>query len=95
MDQGGTFNLELMLEVMEDVKKERLRQFWLWGNQKHDWAEWLPILGEEFGEVCQAIGGEVFGEQKETDADNLYEELIQLAAVAIQMAELYRIKAAA
>lgn len=88
-------NMEITALVMKDVKLERIRQFMKWGNQNHDWGEWLPILGEEFGEVCQAIAFEMFGPQKETDADDLYEELIQLAAVAIQMAEHYRKKAVA
>lgn len=37
------------------------------------------ILGEEFGEVCHAIN--------ENDDDNLREELIQVAAVAVAMVE--------
>lgn len=75
-----------MSEVNREVFKERLRQNEKWGRQSHAYGRWLAILGEEFGEVCQAMQQ---GSQssKETDADNLYEELIHVAAVASAFAE--------
>lgn len=66
--------------------KERIRQIELWGNQYHSYAFWYTILGEEFGEVGQAIQqGSVA--HKSTDSDDLYTELIQVAAVAMAIAE--------
>lgn len=75
-----------MTAVNIDVYRERKRQNELYGNQEHDNGKWLAILGEEFGEVCQAMqqGSEA---SKETDADDLYTELIHVAAVASAMAE--------
>ncbi|WP_051590892.1 MazG-like family protein [Bacillus sp. UNC438CL73TsuS30] len=79
---------ELMTQVNLDVFYERLRQNDLWGLQRHNWGKWLGILGEEFGEVCQAINKIHFPKDaKPTDASNLYEELIHVAAVASAIAE--------
>lgn len=76
----------LMQVVNQDVIKERFRQNEKWGIQRHEYGYWLAILGEEFGEVCQAIQqGSVAS--KETDADDLYTELIHVAAVASAIAE--------
>lgn len=74
--------------VMDDVWMERVRQNKKWGIQRHDLGVWLAILGEEYGEVCQAVQKHVgLISYKETDADNLYEELIHVAAVAVAIAE--------
>lgn len=78
----------LMIVVNDDVLEERARQNEKWGLQRHDLGKWLGILGEEFGEVCQAINRIHFPSgAKETDADDLYEELTHLAAVASAIAE--------
>lgn len=75
-----------MRKVNSDVLIERERQNEKWGLQRHDYGYWLAILGEEFGEVCQAIQqGSVAS--KDTDADDLYTELIHVAAVASAIAE--------
>jgi len=77
--------------VLYDIIHERERQNRKWGIQRHSLGEWLGILGEEFGEVCQAINRIHFPrDAKETDADNLYEELIHVAAVAVAIAEQLR-----
>jgi NTP pyrophosphatase (non-canonical NTP hydrolase) len=75
-----------ILEVNGQVLVERTRQNEKWGRQYHDYGGWLAILGEEFGEVCQAMQQGSFS-SKETDADNLFEELIHVAAVASAFAE--------
>lgn len=75
-----------VLEVLSDVGKERDRQNVLWGKQRHEYGTWLTILVEEVGEVAQAMQKQKnWG--KETDSDNLYEELIHVAAVAVAIAE--------
>lgn len=77
-----------MTEVNMAVFYERLRQNSKWGLQRHDWGKWLGILTEEFGEVGQAINRIHFPDgAKPTDADDLYKELIHVAAVASAMAE--------
>lgn len=40
--------------AFRDVWEERIRQDSKWGPQTHDPRAWLTILGEEFGEACQA-----------------------------------------
>jgi NTP pyrophosphatase (non-canonical NTP hydrolase) len=72
--------------VMQDVDIERNRQNAKWGRQRHDDGDWLKILAEEFGEVAQAMQQDM-GWGKDSDASNQYTELIQLAAVAVAMAE--------
>ncbi|WP_147536081.1 MazG-like family protein [Bacillus marasmi] len=80
--------MELEESVLVDVAAERLRQNAMWGKQRHPLGVWLAILGEEFGEVAQAMQGHMgLASFKESDADDLYGELIQLAAVAVAIAE--------
>lgn len=76
----------LRTEVMMDVDAERSRQNEKWGRQRHSYGEWLKILVEEVGEVAQAMqkGNEWV---KDSDSSNLYEELIQVSAVAQAVAE--------
>ena len=57
------------------VNTERQRQLSLWGDQSHHPSDWLSILGEEYGEVCQAYNS--------NNLENYKTELIQVAAVAI------------
>lgn len=79
-------NLQNRTKAINDIHKERERQIAKWGHQYHNFAYWYAILGEEFGEVGQAIQkGSVA--HKHSDADDLYKELIQVAAVATAMAE--------
>lgn len=77
---------ELMKKVNAAVLKERMRQNRKWGIQRHSHGDWLKILIEEVGEVAQAMQKHK-GWAKETDANDLYEELIHVAAVASVMAE--------
>ncbi|UOQ93391.1 MazG-like family protein [Halobacillus shinanisalinarum] len=74
------------IEVLDDIRRERIRQEKKWGKQRHDYPFWLTILTEEVGEVAQAMqqGSVAY---KQSDSDDLYEELIQVAAVATAIAE--------
>ena len=76
-------------EVVWDIVRERTRQNKKWGIQRHDYPFWLTILTEEVGEVAQAMqkGSVAY---KQSDADDLYKELIQVAAVATAIAEQVR-----
>lgn len=40
--------------VLLAVRHEREHQEGKWGAQHHSVMEWLSILGEEYGEACQA-----------------------------------------
>lgn len=74
-------DLRLLVEVRKDVNDELGRQRDKWGVQRHDNGRWLAILVEEVGESAQAMqeGSEAY---KESDADDLYKEIVQVAAVA-------------
>lgn len=62
-----------------DVRKERTRQEVLWGGRHNSLLKWSCILMEECGELAQAI--------LDKDQDQVYEELVQVAAVAVAWGE--------
>lgn len=65
--------------AMHSVIQEMHSQDDMWGaNRDMHHLEWLPILGEEFGEVSKAI----------LENSNIREELVQVAAVALQWIEM-------
>lgn len=70
--------------VMWDIREERDRQDQKWGEQNHDDMTWTAILGEEVGEACQAALHDRFGGDH---AGTLREELVHVAAVAMQWIE--------
>lgn len=65
--------------AVEHILAERQRQLDKWGEQAHHDTFWAVIEGEEFGEVCRAIF--------DHDDAHLYEEVVQVAAVALAWAE--------
>ena len=69
------------------VDKERNRQDEKWGEQNHPPQFWSGILGEEFGEYCQAVNETVFNngptEREKGGFDNMMKELSHVAAVAV------------
>lgn len=76
-----------MKKVIDDVIKERFRQIDIHGHQEDNTnSKWLVIALEEFGEIAQALQKDTPA-AKYTDADNLYEEIIQAAASLIKWAE--------
>jgi len=87
---------DLQAIVLNDVMKERVRQDAKWGVQDHEPARYLMILGEEFGEACQAGCDVTWPPKNDPYAPGLYErlrmdafrkELIHTAAVAVAMIE--------
>lgn len=60
---------------------EMQRQETRWGIQDHGPDTWYRILGEEVGEIAKALN--------ESQGSEYYTECIQVAAVAIHMAESY------
>ena len=76
--------------VLKEVLDERINQENKWGEQNHHPAEWLSILGEEFGEVCKAVCEAHFtGYNSTGNWDNYRKELIQVAAVTVSMIECH------
>lgn len=77
---------EMLSNVFDEIKQERIRQDAKWGEQNHSPNDWLMILGEEFGEVCKAALEAKFGKGTLREYRN---ELIQVAAVSIAMIECF------
>jgi NTP pyrophosphatase (non-canonical NTP hydrolase) len=67
-----------------DVLEERGRQTETWGVQSLSWPEWILILTEEVGGAAQAASVVHWNGAK---LDHLREELVQVAAVAVQIVE--------
>ena len=70
--------------VSEDVYSEIKKQDKKWGADRNlDYFQWNTILTEEVGEFSQAALHTKFGGK---EAGRMYEEIIQVAAVAMQIA---------
>jgi hypothetical protein len=70
-----------MRGIIDAIKRERKLQDSTWGEQNHDDDMWAVILGEEYGEVCNAILAQPLC------TVSLKSELVQVAAVAIAWLE--------
>lgn len=72
--------------IYTDIDTERDSQDAKWGNQHHSMPVWSAILSEECGEVAEAALRVAFHGEDDHLA-HLREELVQVAAVAVQMIE--------
>jgi NTP pyrophosphatase (non-canonical NTP hydrolase) len=73
-------------QIIRDIRKERMRQDRKWGEQNHPLEKWTGILGEEYGELCQAINETIFDNGTDLGGyKNIRKEAIQVAAVAISI----------
>lgn len=75
--------------VLEDVRDERHAQDEKWGEQNHALPIWHLVLAEEVGEVAEAIlEGRASGNySRERHIQDIREELVQVAAVAVAVIE--------
>lgn len=78
-------------EALRLINEERNRQDEKWGDQSGNHPfEWMSILGEEFGELCEAVNETCFknGIHPERGGkERILKESIQVAAVALALAE--------
>jgi len=79
------------------VDMEHNRQEAKWGEQNHAPQLWTGILGEEYGEYCQAVNETVFdngpNEKLKGGYNRMITELTHVAAVAVgAMESLMRAK---
>lgn len=73
-------------DILEEVRKERIKQDSRFGwPRNHSPSWWLTILAEEFGEYARDVCDKKFEEGQYVE--NMREELIQIAAVAIAAIE--------
>lgn len=91
----GMFSPTKTSKVLDEVFRERERQHEKFGQQNYRVPEMLMILGEEVGEANKAgletyfpsIGPQQHGSEIREDYSAYRKELIQVAAVAVQMVE--------
>ena len=73
------------------IDSERERQDAKWGIQNHPPEKWVGILGEEYGEYCQAVNETIFENGPDAKLkggyDRMMEELTHVAAVAVSAME--------
>jgi NTP pyrophosphatase (non-canonical NTP hydrolase) len=69
------------------VQKENYRQLDKWDVQERTPFEWLAYLTEEIGELAQAISENEYRDGKK---DNIFTEAIQVATLALKIAEMSR-----
>jgi len=80
--------MKTMLEAVDKVIAERIRQNEKWGYpQKNTPFEWVSILTEEVGELAQATNDAFMGQIKSNQTDKIVHEAIQIAAVAVAIIE--------
>lgn len=89
--RSGVFDVTSNGDAIQSVMSERQRQDAKWGEQNHEPQFWVGILGEEFGELCQAINETVFNngptEKEKGGYANMRAEAVQVAAVAVSFIE--------
>lgn len=77
--------------AIQSVQAERKRQDEKWGDQSGNHPfEWMSILGEEYGELCEAVNETFFknGDKPERGGiDKMRKEAVQVAAVAVALIE--------
>lgn len=77
--------------AIKAILAERQRQDEKWGEQNHLPQFWTGILGEEYGEFCEAVNETVFNngeeERKKGGYENMRKEAIHVAAVAVGFLE--------
>ena len=80
-----------MTQAMFSVLRERDRQNKKWGDQSGNHPfEWISILGEEFGELCEAVNETYLqnGDKPERGGlEKIRKEAVQVAAVAVAFIE--------
>lgn len=69
-------------QIFKLIDNERKRQDEKFGTQNHCQEKWITILGEEFGEVCNAV--------LEKNDQEYIDELIQVCAVCVSMIECFQ-----
>ena len=89
--QGRLVVLPFDMKGIKLVVTERERQIDLWGDQSGNHPfEWMAILGEEYGELCEAVNETCFQSPKHPERGgkpNIVKEAVHVASVAIAIAE--------
>lgn len=73
--------------LADEVKDESSHQRHKWGVQSRTPAEWMMYLTEEIGELAEAISE---CEYRGAPPADVHKEAIQVATLALKIAEMYR-----
>lgn len=78
-------------DVLDLVVAERRCQIEKWGARNDNQLfEWMSILGEEFGELCESVNESLFKHPTHPErggCENIIREAVQVATVAVAIAE--------
>ena len=80
----------MLTDTLDRIAYERRSQDKKWGEQNKTPAEWMSILGEEFGEVCTIVNKPIENHGQALDRTHYEHELIQVAAVCVAAIENIR-----
>lgn len=73
--------------IFDELQKEHSRQLAKWGIQIHTAFEWLTYTAEELGSLAKAISEH---EYRKGTKERVISEAIQVATLAIKIAEMYK-----
>lgn len=79
--------LKKLESLIDFVGCENAEQIKKWGVQTHTSFEWLTYLVEEVGELAAAISEHEYREGK---AKEVFREAIQIAVLALKIAEMFK-----
>lgn len=83
--------IAIQAKIISEIIVERDRQDTLWGEEEHILPAWTGIIGEEFGELCQAINETFFNNGNEKRKlggyENLKREGIHAVATLVKFLE--------
>jgi NTP pyrophosphatase (non-canonical NTP hydrolase) len=75
-----------LMTLQDMVIEENDRQLKKWGVQWRTPFEWITYLTEEVGELAQAVSE---NEYRNGKSDDVVKEAIQVATLALKIAEMY------
>ena len=92
MENQTKSHVSTRAEILQVINKERDRQIDKWGIENHQPQFWTGLLGEEFGEYCQAVNetvliGDGAINPEKGGYENMLTELSHVAATAINAME--------
>jgi len=74
---------DVLLEALEEIKAEDVRQRKKFGNQYHSSARWFLILAEEVGELAKAI-------LEDEDPQLVIAEALQVTTLVLKISQMAR-----
>lgn len=78
--------LDSIKRLTEEIRLEHNRQIKKWGIQTRTAFEWITYTTEELGSLAKAIGEY---EYRDGSKDKVVSEAIQVATLALKIAEMY------